>query len=209
MPHPRSFLHKASVLTLAIVPLGIYAQQQNQALNQRGQSLSVDGKWHNFVHETANPSTIAAGLFNGAVAHVTNSDPKYGTDGQAFAERVGASTLNIVTQNFFGDFVMASAFHEDPRYFPKGQGYGMWSRAAYAISRAWLIRTDSGATSFNWSNAFGAGMSTGLSYTYFPAASKHGGAMTIQFASDFFGSGFANIATEFWPDIRQKVFRRH
>lgn len=168
----------------------------------------MSGKWRNFVQETASPLTVAGGVFNGAVSHVTNSDPKYGTNSEAFAQRVGASTLNIATQNFFGDFVMASLLHEDPRYFRRGPQYKSSSRVGYAISRAWLIRTDDGGTSFNWPNMLGAGMSTGLSYTYFPPASRNAEAMALEFVSDVFGSGFANLAIEFWPDVRQKIFHR-
>jgi hypothetical protein len=196
------------VVGLAYLP-AVFAQQQILAQDQGQQPLSTAGKWRNFVQETASPLTVGAGVFNGAVAHVTNTDPKYGTNGEAFAQRVGASTLNIATQNFFGDFVMASALHQDPRFFRKGPGYTMWSRLGYCISRSWLTRRDGGGTTFNWSNIFGAGASTGISYSYFPPASRSAGAMSIEFISDVLGPGLADIGLEFWPDVRQKLFHRH
>src|SRR5579863_7297268 len=98
---------------------------------------SVSEKWNFFVSETFTPMTLAAGAFNGAVSQVTNSDPRYGVGAIAYAERFGASNADIVTQNFFGDFVMASVFHEDTRYTRRGPTYGgVWRRAGYAISRA-------------------------------------------------------------------------
>lgn len=106
--------------------------------------LSTAGKWQNFVDETANPLTMAAGLFNGTMAHITNSDPKYGTDSGAFAARFGASFADIVSQNFFGDFVLASAFHEGPRYFRIGPQRGFRWRVEYAVTRAVVIDADDG-----------------------------------------------------------------
>jgi hypothetical protein len=171
--------------------------------------LSVAGKWHNFVAETVSPLTLGAGIFNAGFSHLTNSDPRYGTDSEAFAQRFGASIADIATQNFFGDFVLASAFHEDSRYVRKGVPYSKWSRFVYAVSRAVIIRTDAGGTSFNWSNVLGTAMSAGLSNAYYPAPSRTGGAMIIHFVTSVAGAGFANLAPEFWPDFKKKVFKRH
>ena len=76
-------------------------------------------------------------------------------------QRFGASVTDIASQNFFGDFVLASAFHEDPRYVRKGPTYGLWPRVGYAVSRSIIIRTHVGGTSFNWSNVLGTAMSAG------------------------------------------------
>lgn len=215
--HPRNVrgllapLHRPGVFlaVLMIVPPVAKPQEKCAELHRTSGALSVDGKWWNFVCETANPLTAADGLWDGAVAHVTNTAPKYGTDLGGFGEQVGASTLNTATQNFFGDFVLASALHEDPRYIRRGSQYGMFSRAGYAISRAWRTRTDNGRETFNWSNVLGAAASTGLSYAYYPPASRDGTAMTFEFVTDVVGTGFANLAFEFWPDVRHKLFHRH
>lgn len=171
--------------------------------------LSAAGKWRNFLAETISPLTLGAGVFNGGFSQLTNSDPRYGRNSEAFAQRFGASLADIATQNFFGDFLLASAFHEDPRYFPKGAPYSKLSRFRYAISRAIVIRTDAGGNSFNWSNVLGTAMSAGLSNAYYPPPSRTGGAMLIHFATGVAGAGFANLAPEFWPDVKRKVFKRH
>ena len=161
------------------------------------------------MDETVSPLTLGAGIFDGGFSHLTNSDPRYGTNSEAFAQRFGASVADIATQNFFGDFVLASAFHEDPRYFRRGPQYSKWSRFNYAVSRAVIIRTDDGGNSFNWSNVLGTAMSAGLSNAYYPPPSRTGGAMLIHFATGVAGAGFSNLAPEFWPDFKKKVFKRH
>src|SRR5215471_10395656 len=96
-------------------------------------------------------------------SQLTQTDPRYGKGSLAFAKRCGASMADIVTENFFGDFVVASAFHEDPRYRRKGPGRSLVYRAGYAISRALVIRKDTGGNSFNFDNVLGSALSTGFS----------------------------------------------
>jgi hypothetical protein len=168
--------------------------------------LSVTGKFHNSISETAAPLTLVAGLFNATVSHLANSDPKYGVDSGAFADRFAASYIDIATQNFFGDFVMASVSREDPRYVRRGPQYRFWSRARYAITRAFVIRTDAGGSGFNWSNLVGTAMSAGLSNAYYPRASRTGGATALHFVTSWIGTGLGDLAPEFWPDF-QRHFR--
>jgi len=171
--------------------------------------LSIREKWNHFVRETASPLTLGGGTFNAAFSQVTDTDPKYGVNGVAFAKRFGASTADIATQNFFGDFVVASALGEDPRYFRKGRGHTFWSRVGYSISRAVVIRTDSGDNTFNFDNVLGSAMSTGLSYLYYPRASRTDTGMLMHFGTGVADNGFINLAPEFWPDFRDKFLRRH
>jgi ABC-type transport system substrate-binding protein len=171
--------------------------------------LSTVGEhWTLFVQETFSPLSAGGTVFNAAFSQLTNSDPRYGRNRTAFAERVGASAADIVTQNFFGDFVVASAFHEDPRYIRLGEEHGLWHRVGYAISRAAVIRTSSGGSSFNWDNFLGSAMSAGFSNLYYPPGSRTGGAMLIHFGTSVADNGFVNLAPEFWPDFRRKVLHR-
>ncbi len=166
--------------------------------------------WKNFQDETFTPLTLAAGAFDGTFSQATNSDPRYGVGTVALGQRIGAASADIATQNFFGDFVMASAFHEDVIYRRSGPAYGgVWKRAGYAISRAFITASDYGGTTFNWSNLTGTAMSTGFSNLYYPPASRTAGAMAIQFGTRLAGSGLANLYPEFWPDFKARLQRHH
>jgi hypothetical protein len=166
-------------------------------------------KWDNYVHETASLLTLGGGTFNAAFSQVTHSDPKYGVGDVAFAQRFGASVADIASQNFFGDFVVASALHEDPRYYRKGPGHTLLYRAGYAISRAVVIRKDDGSNAFNFDNVLGSALSTGFSNLYYPSASRTGRGMLMHWGIDVADNGFVNLAPEFWRDFRDKVLRRH
>jgi len=171
---------------------------------------TTGAKWNNFLRETAGPLTLGAGVFNATFSQATNTDPKYGTNATAFAQRLGASLADIGTQNFFGDFVVASVFHEDPRYHRIGPGRSLLYRIGYAVSRAVVIRKDTGmGNTFNLDNVVGSAMSTGFSNIYYPPASRTLQANLSHYWIDVADNGFVNLAPEFWPDFRDKFFRRH
>jgi Calcineurin-like phosphoesterase len=171
--------------------------------------LTVDGNWRNFIDETASPLTLGGGVFNAGTSYLTHSDPKYGRSPGAFGEIAGASMADIATQNFFADFLLASWFREDPRYFRRGPDYTTRQRITYAVSRSVLTKTDAGATVFNWSNVLGTGMSAALSNAYYPPVSRGANSTFIHIGLSVMGTGLAKLAPEFWPDIRQKFSARH
>ena len=124
-------------------------------------------------------------------------------------KRFGAATVDNVTQNFFSDFVMASALHEDTRYRRMGERRGLWRRVAYAISRAAVTRTDSGASTVNWANFTGTALSVGLSNAYYPARSRNLNATAINWGTSSAGAGFGNLFPEFLPDFKRWLKHLH
>ena len=173
-------------------------------------NVTVSEKWHTFVRETVVPLTLAGGAFNAAVSQATNSDPQYGVGSGAYAQRFGASTADIVTQNFFSDFMMASVFHQDTRYVRRGSAYGgVWKRAGYAVSRAFITHADAGGNAFNWSNVTGTAMSAAASNVYYPAASRNASAAALHFGTSVIGVGLVSLFPEFWPDFHRVLTRHH
>jgi hypothetical protein len=170
---------------------------------------SATEKWNLFEDETFAPLTLGAGAFNAAVSQAANSTPKYGRGfWPAYPERFGSAAADIASQNFFGDFLLASAFHEDSRYTRQGPEHKLWARVGYAISRSVITHSDAGETTFNASNVLGTAMSAALSNAYYPPASRTASAATINWATSVAGSGFAHLLPEFWPDFHAWM-KRH
>jgi hypothetical protein len=170
---------------------------------------SVSEKWSLFENETFAPLTLGAGAFNAAVSQVTNSTPLYGREiWPAYPERFGSAVGDIVSQNFFGDFLLASAFHEDTRYIRRGPAHKLLPRIAYAISRSVITRSDSGGATFNGSNVLGTAMSAALSNAYYPSESRTARAAAANWATSVAESGFVNLLPEFWPDFHAWL-KRH
>jgi len=168
----------------------------------------VEEKWDHFTRETFAYFTLGAGAFDAAVSQATRSAPLYGRHWNAYPKRFGASVTDIATQNFFGDFLLASAFHEDTRYLRRGPPHKLWPRIGYAISRSVVVRKDSGGETFNFANVAGTAMSAALSNAYYPPVSRTAREAATNWGTSVAGSGLANLMPEFWPDFRSFV-KRH
>src|SRR5580658_4560133 len=199
----------AGCFLIGLIPVSMPAQDPSES----GPALAAPStaeKWEFFTSETFSPMTPGAGAFNALVSQVTRSAPLYGRHPWpwAYPKRFGASIGDIVSQNFFGDFLLASAFHEDTRYSRRGSTHRLWPRIGYAITRSVVTQTDSGEAEFNWANVLGTGTSAALSNAYYPPVSRTAGASAINWGTSIAGSGLANLMPEFWPDLRRWT-KRH
>jgi hypothetical protein len=194
---------------LIALPPRVLAQTSEASATATLSPPSVSEKWDHFESETFAPLTLGAGAFNAAVSQASNSTPLYGRQlWPSYAERFGSAAGDIASQNFFGDFLLASAFHQDTRYLRRGPQYRLLPRIAYAISRSLITRTDAGAATFNASNVLGTAMSAALSNAYYPPASRTPSAAALNWGTSVAGSGMANLLPEFWPDFHAWV-KRH
>jgi hypothetical protein len=97
--------------------------------------------------------------------------------------------------------------HEDPRYYTLGHG-GFFRRTGYALSRVVITKTDSGGTSFNFSEIVGNGMEAGLSNLYYPPEERGLRKTAENWGTGLESAALNNVIKEFWPDIRSKILRR-
>jgi hypothetical protein len=203
--------------SLLLVALPCVRAQDDSASGSVTQSVpalappSVSEKWNFFVDETVNPLTPVAVGIDATFAQFTRSAPLYGKHfwrRGAFLKRFGATLGDTISQNFFADFVLASAFHEDTRYRRKGPSHKLWPRVGYALSRAVITRTDSGDPTFNWANVIGCAMSAGLSNAYYPPVSRTPTVATVNWGTNLAGSGLTNLMPEFGPEVGRWL-KRH
>lgn len=169
--------------------------------------LTVKEKWKLFVKESSDPYTGASALLGAALSQSGNGNPKYGQGTMAYAQRFGAAVTDFGAQNFFSDAVLASLFHQDPRYFRKGPPAGILTRVWYSMSRTVITRQDSGRPAFNVSGLLGMSMGIAFSNLYYPSASMNGSVIRSRFGTSLMGASLGNLLPEFWPDIKAKFFR--
>lgn len=167
--------------------------------------LRVRDKWELFLRESVDPYTFATAAVGAGISQWHNEDPKYGIGFTPYMQRFGAAQADITSQNFFQDAVLASLFHEDPRYFRKGPGSTVRHRIFYSISRAVITRRDSGKDAFNFSGILGMEMGIALSNLYYPPKSVNGSEMAYRTFTSLTATALGNLLPEFWPDIKQKL----
>jgi hypothetical protein len=152
------------------------------------------------------PLYLTGGLFAG-IYHLQNQNPSFGQGLQGFAKRYAASFGDQMIGNMMTEGVMPSLLHQDPRYFRRGTG-SVKSRLAYALTRIFVCKNDSGKWAFNFSELFGNSVSTAISNAYYPdtrTAHDNVQKLGIQLGTD----ALSQVAKEFWPDIKRKWFSKH
>ena len=170
--------------------------------------LTVKEKWKLFAQETFDPFAIGSALMGAGFSQSENEEPKYGGGAKAFAARAGAAIADYGSQNLFSAAILASLLHQDPRYFRKGPRFGVFYRAGYAVSRVVVTRKDSGGNTFNASGVFGMGLGIATSNLYYPSSSVGARLTVYRFGTSIMGGAIGNLMSEFWPDIRVRLFHR-
>jgi hypothetical protein len=166
--------------------------------------LTPKQKWILAAKETIDPFNIANAAFSAGLSQADNETPKYGRGGAAYGKRFGAALGDFGTQNFFSAGVLACWWHQDPRYFRRGPESRLLVRVGYSISRAVVVRRDSGTETFNSSGIFGMALGIAASNLYYPAASRKGTVMAERLGTSVTGTVIGNLMSEFWPDIQKK-----
>jgi hypothetical protein len=136
----------------------------------------------------------------------TNATPQFGHGGLGYGRYLWHAVLDQTTENYFVEFIVPAATHEDPRYYTLGKG-GFRKRALYSLSRVVITRSNSGSREFNASEVLGAGLSAGLSNAYYPSSQRTFGNTAKQWGTDVGVDAVSFLFKEFWPDINQKLTR--
>jgi hypothetical protein len=142
-----------------------------------------------------------------AQAMALNSDPELGGGFAGYGRYYWRTFTDGVSGTFFTEAIVPAITHEDPRYYTMGQG-GFFRRTGYAISRAFVTKTDSGGTSFNASEVAGNALEAGLSNAYYPPQERGLSQTALNFGTQMESAVLNHIFQEFWPDIRKKILRQ-
>jgi hypothetical protein len=147
----------------------------------------------------------------GAVAGIgqsRNSSPEFHQGAAAYGRYYWHSFADQAVGNYFTEAIVPAATREDPRYYTLGHGRFV-HRTWYSLTRLLITRTDSGSSTFNFSEIAGNGAAAAISNLYYPAQertwTKTGQKWVTQVGID----GVFNVFKEFWPDIDRVVFRNH
>ena len=158
------------------------------------------------LDDSFDPSAfLVAGIFAG-ISMAERQYTPFGTGAQGFGKYYGGAFADQAIGNIMTEGLFPVALHEDPRYFVKGTG-GFWKRTGYAISREVITRGDDGRDHFNTSELAGNAVAVGISNFYYPAADRSFGNAINKWEQQIALDAFFNVAKEFWPDVRNKLFR--
>jgi hypothetical protein len=154
------------------------------------------------------PATIGFSMFVALLGQAEGSHPGYGGGIGGYGKRFGQNYADTFDGAFWGNAVLPSLLHQDPRYFRLGTG-SAGRRILYALSTNVRAKHDgTGKWEPNYSNLIGNVISGGISNLYLPAdergvGSTFEGALTVTAEG-----GVGSMLEEFWPDFIDYLHRK-
>jgi hypothetical protein len=169
--------------------------------------LSFGGKFKLASQDSFDYSSLLVAGFMAGISLARNQTPEFHQGAAGYGRYFWHAFADQAVGNYFTEFIVPYATHEDPRYYTLYHG-GVIKRTGYAVSRLFITRTDSGGETFNFSEIVGNGAGAGISDLYYPRPERTWTKTGQKWASQVALDGVFNVMKEFWPDIRRRVFRK-
>jgi hypothetical protein len=163
--------------------------------------------WQKFQLATNNSvslSTFGVAIVSAGWGQALDHPAGYGEGGEAFGKRFGANMARSASDNMFGTFLVASAFHEDPRFYVR-HNLTFAQKLKYGAVRVVFTRSDSGARTVNLAGLLGPLASEAVANTYFPEPDRTFERTMARYASDIAWKFAGNVGREYWPVINRKL----
>ncbi len=132
---------------------------------------TVGQKFKADTHNVFGPIALIAVGVSAGFDQLTNTPSEWHQGAEGYGKRYASEFGDNAAHQYFG-FVLQSALHEDPRYFPSADR-STKARIRSVIHQTFLAHKDSGGEEFafaRWGSAFGAGF---LSDTWQPRSTSH------------------------------------
>jgi hypothetical protein len=187
--------------------LGVVPNFGAVSANTQLPPLTTKGKFWLATEDTFDYSSfIWTGILAGQEFGLNNY-PEFGQGMAGYGRYYWHTFVDGASGTYFTEAIGPWITREDPRYYTQGHG-GFFHRAVYSLSRVVITKTDSGGTSFNWSEVAGNAAEAALSNAYYPPEERGLRQTTINWATQLESAALNNIAKEFWPDFRRVVLRQ-
>ena len=148
--------------------------------------------------------TIANAAGDAAYGQAVNSPSGYGQGAEGYGKRLGEEMARNASENLFGTFLLASALHQDPRFYVE-ENLSFMQSVEYSARRVIFTRSDSGKKEINYSGLIGPLMSEGLANAYYPDQNRTVGSTFTRYVSDIGWRLGGNLLRQYWPSINRKL----
>jgi hypothetical protein len=180
----------------------------NTTRNRDALPLSPGQKYQLFFKSATDPWPFLLASVVGGIGQAEDSNPEWGQGVQGYAKRFGAGYSDYFIGNFFGNAVLPSLWHEDPRYFQKGTG-SAGSRFLWAAGSTVWCKRDKGGFGPNYANVIGNFIGVAIARAYYPPSDRTVSG-TIQDGVTVSAEGIVGAEViEFWPDLARHYKKKH
>jgi hypothetical protein len=168
--------------------------------------LTQHERTHLYLKTMVNPLGYAKAGFSAAIDEWKEKPPEWEQGASGYGKRLA----NIVGQYSIQrtvTFSLASALHEDNRYFNSGKK-GLWPRAGYALASGVLARHDDGSRHVSISQLGGVAASAFLSRCWQPPSQRSPGDGAVSFGITMTSNMGFGVVKEFLPDLARTIIEK-
>ena len=168
--------------------------------------LSQRERTHLYLKTMVNPLGYFKAGFSAGIDQWKDKPPEWEQGasgyGKRFANIVGQYSIQRTVT-----FGLASAFHEDNRYFNSGKT-GLWSRTGYAVASGVLARHDDGSRHVSISQLGGVAAGAFLSRSWQPPSQRSAGDGAVSFGITMGSNMGFSVLKEFLPDLGHLIAKK-
>jgi len=164
-------------------------------------------KFHLFFKSSVDPYQFALAGIDAAIGQAEDSNPGYFQGVKGYLRRYGANYGDNVDGNFWGNAVLPSLLHQDPRYFRMGHGPFL-HRVLYSVATTVRCHGDDGNWQFNVSNLTGNLIGAAISNAYYPDGDRGLYPTLRRGLSVTYQGTIGGLLEEFYPDV-ENLYKRH
>jgi hypothetical protein len=180
----------------------------NMTNNQDALPLTPRQKFQLFFKSTTDPWTFGLAAISAGIGQAENSPPEWHGGVEGYAKRFGAGYTDTFDGNLWGNAVLTSWWHEDPRYYRRGTG-SITRRSLWAAGSSFWCKRDKGTWGPNYANVIGNLIGGAVANVYYPP-SQRGLVPTLEHSASVTGYGILGAEViEFWPDIASHYIKKH
>lgn len=160
-----------------------------------------------FAVSSVGPAHLAGGIFSSATGTWADRPEEYGSHWGGFASRFGIGMSGAVT----GNAIEAGAglmLREDPRYF-RVPDRRFKARIGNVAQLTFAARNDNGSFGPAYARYAATVGGNFLSNTWRVHSEANAHDALLRASEGFAGRIASNAFSEFWPDIKQHILRKH
>jgi hypothetical protein len=166
--------------------------------------LSVGQKFKLSVDNSISVDSITWAMLGSAVGQADDSPTGYEQGWDGYAKRFGSDMGREASSEFFGTFIIASALHEDPRFYAEINPT-FFHAVKYSVQHVFIMSNDDGHEVVAWSRLGGPLMAEGLANVYYPDRNRTVGDTFFRYGLDLASRAGGNMLREYWPVFLKKI----
>lgn len=162
-------------------------------------------RMYDYLNSTFGVSSLLGSAASSGIRQARNSIPEWGGGMDGYSAHYASAIGRRMVGNSI-DLGLSALLGSDPRYFESGRS-GFWTRSFYAAGQTLVTHTGEGRTRFAYERTIGTIGEVLISRRWYPENRQTVGEYISSAAISLGVDATRNVIREFWPDIKNRLFK--